>query len=1708
MTTRLETRKKQEELAQKKQADLLTKPVDTITVTNDLSGGVSPSLLDTAAETFKTYLPSIVGSMGEPGKLLRDVVTGDIQPVDQSKEYAITTPPALRSETITYSPSFLGIRSAQNIEYKVDYAKLGRIQGMSITDVLPKNEDGSSSDAAKNTLTDAIGFTDKDGRVVTFEKGSDFEKRVMIADRGAATSLIIPFGGGQKNVPLNFEQLISNQINIPIVQEPDEVFAYAGPDAESPVFNIPFTKATKDGKALTGIQIRKLQREGKDVASFYRKNNYKHIVDLGTDPELSKALFARELNKNLIAQGITDARTRLGIINFEKNLGQLVGVGFGDFNKIGYRGLDNIKFVLEAGGYLLAEAGGAIAEMLSTNPENINWNDSEERDQFWNKFLPSSARIIQRNFAGNNINITLKQAEYLARRYSGVGTRLIGVAPDIAIPSGIIKMIMKRGGRKELERYRHFRNEKINERGLSKKKITKELEDEILGEFDRTRFETIFGLTSKDIIAKPLTERIIYTPLAKTVIPLRRIIGSNNLRYGMQLDDALKIKTDPTGKAIAASPEIAPLLKSREAIKNQINSLEQRRNLILKRNKQAPVADIDRKIKDLMLDEEKVTSDMMKLAAQSNVPKFIREIDKVDRAMIVGAAFGGQFGQAGNADPTVFELTGMLTGMLYGTRANFSELQKYAKFGGKFVTVEGRTGVILAEDFAKLLNTFSPELRSSILSRAEKIGQLQDVLLSKNINPKVLELTINQIANLQVLHLAEEGFRHMLNPKALKNGDIVKSLQENFAAQQKLVGELRKTMLELGGPDTGVDASQNFFKIVEQAAKYAEDNAKQLQSDLDVIQRVGKKYFLGLVKGNPNKNFNIPEGKENAAEVDKLDTAMTNLSKQGIEKINVDDIKAADNQRLKNRKEILTTIEDQSINNTLKFKTIDQAGEDVEKVVDTKKLQPKIKGTDEPKFKQITITKTKGTPINDGISNPSDLFGLLIESKHKDELTKFEIKYNRIGPGATLIDNATNETFKASQVSADGGVLLEEMFKIMKIKGGEAGDEAGSFLIDKLARTNIGAGDQNKIFNVISNAADDFFKLEAEQTGKSLKQYKIDMLNKMEKDKDFQSIQGVSDDIQMLDYVLTKLRNAEAHFNIVPFGLNDLQSLRSAFGMLANNASNALVRGKFDKLDGITNTMYLNGVSARKPDGSIVPVSNLSVNIDGEVKPVLKYLTDVDTEYSRFKRQFYDKDNYVGKIMGWNTKGGRQHVEPQLNFEIGLDTKIPTKEWLNFDEVLKNTKIADDMMQALGDYLQVGQNRAGYVLRLKDAQGKINPEVLAFKSVLENAYAAWLKSKQGVLDPVDIIEQSRKLENTFSIFDETAQTADKKVTVFDWRKVVEDTNGFDETNFKRDLIKKTNEANESAVEEILVEKKTEIGNLILNVKNVASILQRYTARNLNADTLMDALLGGGTFRLNEIKRILKATGKGPTGKTLTDKEIDEVMFHVFAESMDNTIYRRTGNHALDVENGSIFPEFDMDVEAMKRITGYLNANSARAKAFREVVGEDRANFYDAAIEFVETAKGNRPSGIALRGVPQAFALESYISRFYSIQRGVISARYVGTEAILQQYRLSGAKAFRAMLTNPKAGQAFLDMIKSGKQIDSKVDKNMFRAFLVNLAFTRNFNEEITRENKENAFSTKIIFNTLARLKGKDVDVTKYREFLIPPTEENINENVQ
>jgi hypothetical protein len=79
------------------------------------------------------------------------------------------------------------------------------------------------------------------------------------------------------------------------------------------------------------------------------------------------------------------------------------------------------------------------------------------------------------------------------------------------------------------------------------------------------------------------------------------------------------------------------------------------------------------------------------------------------------------------------------------------------------------------------------------------------------------------------------------------------------------------------------------------------------------------------------------------------------------------------------------------------------------------------------------------------------------------------------------------------------------------------------------------------------------------------------------------------------------------------------------------------------------------------------------------------------------------------------------------------------------------------------------------------------------------------------------------------------------------------------------------------------------------------------------------------------------------------------------------------------------------------------------------------------------------------GIPRNFSVESYISRFYSINRGVISARYVGTEAVLQQFRLKGHKLFKAIIENEDAAQLFLETVKSGKPLSGEKELQFFNA---------------------------------------------------------------
>jgi hypothetical protein len=78
---------------------------------------------------------------------------------------------------------------------------------------------------------------------------------------------------------------------------------------------------------------------------------------------------------------------------------------------------------------------------------------------------------------------------------------------------------------------------------------------------------------------------------------------------------------------------------------------------------------------------------------------------------------------------------------------------------------------------------------------------------------------------------------------------------------------------------------------------------------------------------------------------------------------------------------------------------------------------------------------------------------------------------------------------------------------------------------------------------------------------------------------------------------------------------------------------------------------------------------------------------------------------------------------------------------------------------------------------------------------------------------------------------------------------------------------------------------------------------------------------------------------------------------------------------------------------------------------------------------------SNPMAMGIRGIPGGMSVESVISRIYAINRGVISPKYVGTEALLQTMRGRNYKLLTSMINDPELGKLLLETMRTGKPLD-------------------------------------------------------------------------
>ena len=1629
--SRLETRKKQQEAALlRKKEEVKDEKKDflldkTYTVEQPASEKTPEKTYDGTffgIPTGKKYTESEIDDAiyGQfTGQSKADIIG------EQFETYGGPTP-AVTSETVTYGESTLGVRPVLDVKPRVDINKLTQIPGLKVENTLPKDDAGNVTEATKNYITKALGFKNKDGKIIPFFDEDTYETRLEMMNKGAATSFTIPVGKDKStDVPLNYAKLLAERIDVGPTGEGEGFFkGFAGESKiPSPVFNVPFMELTQEGKALSTVERRRRNRKGE---KFTQSGTYQYILDVGTDKELTKSLFARDLNKFLIQAGVNDARTRLGIINFETNLPSILGVGFGDAEKVSARFAENVKFFLEAGGYLAGETLGAFIEAVD-GP--VDFDDSDSREKFWSKIAPTMSRIIQRKLAQNNINVPYRVAEQLARRYSGIGSRAIAVSADVLIPSAFIKASLAKMGKGARERFLDFR--------AAKKKEDSTLSDEQIFEEFEEKQKTIFGVNAYDndaVKSLPLIKKFATKVAGKTIIPIKRSFNMGNLTNGMQLEEAAKVAElalknrrtygPPNLQPIKEIPEVSVKLANRQRGINEAISIEKRINLD---PTSKAVPSLKKRLKKLERDDARQVKELMEVVAKASEPRFLREIRKVDNYMILGATAVGQMGQEGGGDPTLFEFLGLMTGLVVGGFDNLSEAARYViQMTPKVGTRE------FIKQHAKLINTFEPEMQDLIYARGTQFMKVQDELIAAGVPEEAVKTPLNAIMGLSIFHLAEESSRHLIKESSLRKVDVISELSKNLANQQSLVKELKKAMAGMNDFKDLSGSSQKFFKMVQDAADYSEANITQLTDDIAIIEKYGAKYYKGILNGDAKNNLSVSEIDDVPSVATKMDEALNNLSNFGIKKYSADDVSGAVNQINTNRDELLDDVATKAIDvitkgDATKLKSVEEAAEEVSTAVDISKLKTKNKVP-------IKLPNSTGA-VNDGVEEASDLFAILLESKHASEQAQFSVKYGRLN--GTLINPATGQEV-SGKVTADGGVILDKMFDVLR-KSDDSGDNSSLLLIDRLNNSTINKGQETKVFNILENAADNFFASRATQQNKSLTDYKDEVLNVMEdavQNGQYKLIDGVSQDINLLNFIRQTGKASGKDVKLIPFSIEEVRQLRTAFGQLAEKTNNLAAKGKLRQLDMSTDDTFKTGFTVELEDGSKLQLNQLGLKAinprtnNEETMTVLDYLRSVDNEYFDFKRKFYDKGP-ISDRMGWRSK--RLYVEPSnINrTAIGLDTQIPTNKWLDLDKIadmgdeVSRVNYGNDVMTALGSRQLVGDS---FVSILKPQ----TKEADAFKAVLQAAYSQWLRRNITKLQPNELIAKSENISSAFLFVDDSGN----KLRTFDWRDIIDESYGFNSTNFAEETIKRADDLVQQTVENLVGTTTTQAKKVRRDAEKVRDVLRNYSVDRVPDEQLPDLLLGGGQLRLDNVVDTLKKAG-------MKEDDIKNAVFEVIAEGIDNRTFKNIGNYSMDIKNNTIYQDFDMDIDALKKFAGFENPTGARAKAFNKVVGEKRAKFYKSMLEFLEMRKLDGQNVYGLRNAARAFSLESYISRFYSIQRGVISARYVGTEAILQQYRLRGASAFRAMLNDPDAGQAFLDIIRSGKQIDPAANRSMF-----------------------------------------------------------------
>ena len=448
-------------------------------------------------------------------------------------------------------------------------------------------------------------------------------------------------------------------------------------------------------------------------------------------------------------------------------------------------------------------------------------------------------------------------------------------------------------------------------------------------------------------------------------------------------------------------------------------------------------------------------------------------------------------------------------------------------------------------------------------------------------------------------------------------------------------------------------------------------------------------------------------------------------------------------------------------------------------------------------------------------------------------------------------------------------------------------------------------------------------------------------------------------------------------------------------------------------------------------DGLPVRVNQLFIEIDGELIAVNDAVQKGKADWMDHKAIWHDDKN----MRSWMQWGKRDAALRDSDYPLGI--QIPS-QWFDWD------KVNDTGYDIAGKFQSW---RRGMGQRLTPGATKQllvdDPTVATAVNALRLSIGEWLKkgADEGTLSFAEQDAILLKIQDTFVGVDKDGNTVPLFPNI---GNVIDDTLEYGSDKVPVKIRAEAEKATGSAIKRQQDEWAQVRDEYVADQNILIDSMKSYTGRNLTPGALFNEVMKGGISSVNAFKDTLKRTRK-QNGEFFTEAEINEKLGDMAVQAIEDSVFTDTGVMQVNPRDPlTMSPVYDMDMNVLSEVLGLSGPNQrAVSQAVEASLGSARYKTATRMFRFMSERQNSPLGGSSLAGIPRRFSMESYISRFYAINRDVIGPQYVATESLIQRFRIKGFSLMQAALTDPELGDLFIDMLESGKPLPPDKERQLF-----------------------------------------------------------------